>query len=85
MKEKVGTIKRFIGSWGSGIAQLVVEDDQGHTDVISCENGPTVKALDRMFPGFIKPGHVVDPNAIIGHRISYGIDMMGLLHWLEAN
>ncbi len=70
-----GTITDFQGSWQSGVASLWVN---GHP--VLCENAPTVRSLGAAFPGFIKPGHVVDVDHIKGERIVFALDdMIGML------
>lgn len=68
-----GKIKWFYGTWGSGLGTLVVETEGG-IDRIPCDNGPTVRALDAMFPGFIAEGHTVDNSVIEGQEIEYETD-----------
>lgn len=73
-----GTIVGLEGSWGSGIAHLVLEYE-GETVRVPCDNGPTVRALDSAFPGFITPGHSADNGVIAGQEIYYTYDDMGLM------
>ncbi len=70
---KVGTITGFSGSWGSGMATLWINGKPVH-----CDNAPTVRALDAMFPGTISEGHTVSVNNIIGQTIRWDYDEMGL-------
>lgn len=70
---KTGTIKDFRGSWGSGIATLVLEVG-GHVKHIHCENVPTVQALDAMFPGAIDIGHTINVDVIRDQVIEFEID-----------
>lgn len=75
-----GTIVSFKGSWGSGIATLVVEDDNHIEHPILCENAPTVRALDACFGDVITPNHSVNQSSIVGQSIVYFLDdMMGML------
>lgn len=79
-----GTIKGFEGSWGSGIAFLLVDREidreaAPERERIPCDNGPTVRALDAAYPGFIAEGHTVDSSAITEHEIYYAYDDMGLM------
>lgn len=46
----------FEGSWDSGMAQLHIEDLSGKTKAVRCDNGPTVRMLNRLFPGIITSG-----------------------------
>jgi hypothetical protein len=76
---KRGKIIGLEGSWGSGIATLYVEDSNGDTIPLYCENSPTIKALDNAFGGVIAPGHRVNVDAIKGKIIYYSEDNMGML------
>ena len=71
---KKGTIVGFNGSWMSGLATLILEDDQ-----VFCDNGATVRVLDAAYPGFITEGHRVDDSVIRGKVIYYDTDFMGVL------
>jgi hypothetical protein len=75
---KEATIIGFYGSWSSGLATLRVIEDGQEKD-IPCDNAPTVRALDAMFPGFIMPGHVITNAAIRGKKIKYCMDDMGIV------
>lgn len=78
------TIVGFIGTAGSGIAFLILQETgkYGHIRVPS-DNGPLARHLDSLFPGFIKHGHSVDPSVIKGKRIRYSTNSFGLLESLE--
>lgn len=71
---KLGTIEDFRGSWGSGLAELVIDGQ-----VIPCDNAPAVRALDDLFGGVIGPGHTVNVKAIVGKQVAYKVDGFGLL------
>lgn len=73
----VGTIQGFRGSWGSGLAELVIDGQ-----AIPCENAPTVRALEALFGGVIGPGHTVHLNAIVGQPVAYRTGEFGLLEGL---
>lgn len=73
-----GKIVGFYGSWGSGLAQLQIETEKGLVSV-PCDNGPTVRALNALFPGFIAKGHTIDNSVIKGQKITYEMDDMGLV------
>jgi len=79
MAHETGTILDFRGSWGSGIATLTVEDSKGQKRTIQCENAPTVRALDAIFGDVITPSHRVDVEKIIGRKIRYSVDDLGIL------
>ena len=80
------SIVASIGSWGSGLAQLLVLDAQGRPDRIYCENAPTVRALAGCFPDeeIIGEGHTVNNDALLGKAIVYDVDDLGLLQWIAA-
>ena len=86
-----GTIKGFYGFWGSGLATLLIEDeDTKQLEEIPCDNGPTVRALDSAFGDVITDAHTVNVDAIRGKKIYWGMDDYGLcLGWIlpvgEAN
>ena len=72
-----GTIIGFRGSRDSRIAYLVV--DGVH---VPCDNVATAKCLHVCFGNFIVDGHACDANAIIGKRIRYTVDEVGVLKGL---
>jgi hypothetical protein len=76
---KRGKIIGLEGSCGSGIATLYVENSNGDTIPLYCENSPTIRALDDAFGGVITPGHSVNVAAIKGKVIYYSEDSMGML------
>ena len=76
---KRGTIIGLEGSWGSGIATLFVENNEGDTIPLYCENSPTIRALDNAFGGVITSGHRVNVEAIKGKIIYYSEDDLGML------
>ena len=80
MTVRRGTIKAFKGSWNSGMGTLVIEDSEtGETDNVLCDNGPTVRALDRCFGDSIGDGHTVKKQAgFIDKEIHWAYDDMGL-------
>ena len=63
----------FGGSWGSGLAALKFEHGS-----IYCDNGPAVRMLNQLYPGFIQPDHTVDSSRIAGKEVIYFYDDMGL-------
>jgi len=79
-----GKIQGFYGSWGSGLATLVIQDDEtGQVEEIPCDNGATVRALDAAFGDVIGKGHTVNIRAIQGKKIYWGMDDYGLcLGWI---
>ncbi len=69
-----GTITGFMGSWGSGIANLLIDGLP-----VLCENAPIVRALESAFGNVIGNNHCVNQDAIIGQEIVYCTDSMGVL------
>jgi hypothetical protein len=76
---KYGVIQGFSGSWGSGIGFLTVEDENGNIIPISCDNAPTVRALDYCFGGVIRGGHTAGSDTIHGKEIFYQLEDWGIL------
>jgi len=68
------TAPGFAGSWLSGLGALYIDGVPVH-----CENAPTVRALDGCFGNFIAEGHTINNEAIIGKRITYSVDFLGVL------
>ena len=66
---RVGTIDGFRGSWGSGVAVLVIDGL-----AIPCDNAPTVRALrDILGPDVTTPGHCVDVDVLAGQQVAYEV------------
>ena len=74
----IGKIVGLNGSWGSGLATLTIETEEG-TQCIFCDNAPAVRALDEAFPGFISEGHTFNNLAIKGKVIDYSTGFTGIL------
>jgi len=74
-----GKIVGFQGSWGSGLAQLVIEKPDGSVDYVNCDNAPTVRALDGAFGNVIAEGHMINNEAIKDKEIYYSIGDFGIL------
>lgn len=70
-----GVIEDFSGGWNSGIAILSLTDGTH----VPCENGPTVRALNDAYPGFIRDGHTVDVSVIRGREIAYEMTEYGIM------
>lgn len=69
-----GIIDAFGGSYGSGIATIVIDGQP-----VMCENTSTVRALDACFGDVITDAHSVNEKAFVGQRIVFSMDNMGLL------
>jgi len=76
-----GTIKRFGGSWGSGLGFLEIEDSEGAgVEQVPCENAATVRALEGAFGDVIAEGHCVNPEGgHVGQEIYWSYDETGLV------
>lgn len=80
MTIRKGKIVNFIGSWGSGMGQLVMEDfETGEVEFVPCENGPTVRALEDAFGGVITPEHTANGDGYKGKEVFWQWDEMGLM------
>lgn len=76
MRTIIGTLMAFDGQMGSGIAYLLVQDDNKVTHTIPCENAPTMRALLAMFDDGLA-------EAFGQVRVVCTIDDMGLLYSIE--
>ena len=80
MTIRKGKIVNFIGSWGSGIAQLAIEDSEtGNIEFVPCDNGPTVRALEDAVGEVITPGHTANGSGYKGKEVFWAWDEMGLM------
>jgi len=75
---KKGRIVAFRGTWGSGLATLEIEGENG-VDSVHCENAATVRALEAAFGDVIGPGHTVKIDTLKGQPIAYTMGEMGLI------
>jgi len=76
-----GTIRGFGGIPMSGLATLVVEDENGMMNYLHCDNGQTARSLEMAF-GDVIDGFAINENGgHIGQPIYYSIDFMGCLEW----
>ena len=74
-----GKIVDFVGSWMSGLATLVIDDEERGRVKIPCDNAPTIRALESAFGGVIGGGHTAITEAIKGKEIFYYMDELGLV------
>jgi len=75
-----GIIRKFQGSWGSGIGYLLIEDSKTHkVESIPCDNAPTVRALERAFGNIITEGHTANGAGYKGKEIYWEYDNFGLV------
>jgi len=68
-------ISEFRGSWGSGIASVIMESGT----IVHVENSPFVRAAEDAFGGVITEGHCVDNDALSGKEIYWYRDSMGMM------
>lgn len=75
-----GIIKKFSGSWGSGLGFLIIEDSvTGEVESVPCDNGPIVRALEGCFGNVIGNNHNVKKDAgYIDQEIYWDYDDLGL-------
>lgn len=77
---KRGKILKFLGSWSSGLATLIINDDKEGIVEIYCDNAPTVRALSNAFNDVIGSGHTVKENAgFLDKKIYYSVDEFNVL------
>lgn len=71
-----GTIRGIQGSWGSGLATLILDNAQVH-----CENAATVRAMEAAFGNVIGQGHTInnETGGHVGREIYYSLDEFGLI------
>lgn len=71
MMVRKGKIVDFEGTWGSGLATLVIKDSETGKEMrLSCENTPTVRAfVDAYGREVIGAGHTVNVNELKGKEI----------------
>ena len=75
-----GTIQEFRGSYMSGLATLVIEDEYGGIHYIPCDNAPTVRALEGAFGDVIGDAHDVKTDGgHTGKEVYYSTDFVGVL------
>ena len=79
---KRGTIIEFQGSYMSGLAMLVVKDENDMVKYVSCENTSMVKALESAFGNVISNSHnVKSDGGHVGKDIFYHVDDFGVIEW----
>ena len=82
MEVRKGVLRKFGGSWGSGLGYLLIEDSEsGVRESIPCDNAPTVRALEACFGNVISDGHTVnnEDGGFIGQEVFWSYDEMGLM------
>ena len=77
-----GIIRGIEGSYMSGLATLIIENEHGMFHYISCNNSPIVRALEDAFGNVIGESHNIKPNGgHIGQDVFYMVDAFGVLEW----
>ena len=83
MEYRKGRLIQFGGSWGSGLATLEIEDSEtGVHELVPCDNGATVRALESAFGDVITEAHTANGDGYKGREVYWSLDEFGLV--LEA-
>jgi len=72
-----GRIVALHGSWGSGLAVMIIDDKDRGLQHLHCDNGTTVRSLEGAFGNAIGPGHTINQKGFAGKAIYYSEDFMG--------
>ncbi len=72
-------IIEYRGSWGTGIGHLHLKNEDGSTQVIPCENSPTVQALEDAFGNVIIESRDTDVDGLRNQWIYWYLDNLGLM------
>ncbi len=80
MEIRKGRLIQFRGFWGSGLATLEIEDSEtGAHELIPCDNGATVRALEAAFGDVITLGHTANGDGYKGREVYWSFDEFGLV------
>ena len=80
MEYRKGRLIQFRGSWGSGLATLEIEDSEtGAHELVPCDNGATVRALEAAFGDVITPEHTANGDGYKGREVYWSYDEFGLV------
>ncbi len=80
MEIRKGRLVQFGGSWGSGLGTLEIEDSEtGEHELVHCDNGATVRALEAAFGNVITPAHTANGNGYKGQEVYWSLDELGLV------
>jgi len=75
-----GKLIRFRGSWGSGLGYLeIVDSETGVPELVPCDNGATVRALEAAFGDVITDGHTANGDGYRGQEVYWSYDELGLV------
>ena len=80
MEIKKGRLIQFRGSWGSGLGILEIEDSEtGEHELVPCDNGATVRALEAAFGDVITEAHTANGDGYKGREVYWSLDEFGLV------
>ena len=80
MEIRKGKLIQFRGSWGSGLGTLEIEDSEtGAHELIPCDNGATVRALEAAFGDVITEAHTANGDGYKGQEVYWSLDELGLV------
>ncbi len=80
MKLRKGKLIQLRGSWGSGLGTLEIEDSEtGECELVPCDNGATVRALEAAFGDVITEGHTASGDGYKGREVYWSYDELGLV------
>jgi len=80
VENRKGRLIQFHGSWGSGLATLEIEDvETGVNELVPCDNGATVRALETAFGDVITEGHTANGDGYKGREVYWSLDELGLV------
>jgi len=80
VENRKGRLIQFRGSWGSGLATLEIEDSEtGAHELIPCDNGATVRALESAFGDVITEGHTANGDGYRDQEVYWSYDELGLV------
>jgi len=80
MEIRKGKLIQFHGSWGSGLGTLEIEDSEtGECELVPCDNGATVRALEAAFGNVITPAHTANGDGYKGREVYWSLDEFGLV------
>lgn len=82
--EKQGTIRSVVATPGSGMMTVVVEREDGSTETLHGDSGPTGRALVQAFGrGILAGGMTLNVAALVGRQIAYDVDEVGVLAYIR--
>jgi len=80
VENRKGRLIQFHGSWGSGLATLEIEDSEtGVHELVPCDNGATVRALESAFGDVITEAHTANGDGYKGREVYWSYDELGLV------